>query len=92
MRISGISQKLYKGHKVIKRAILRPNEQACLLLGIYEDLIPQPTFAIECASSRQPGLKASLVRVDDKGDYRLSYYLQNHSDDECEVIVTEKEV
>ncbi|HEX6258804.1 MAG TPA: hypothetical protein VFZ48_04965 [Candidatus Saccharimonadales bacterium] len=90
MHRSGLSQKLYSSQRVIRRAVLRPKESISLLLGVYEDLIPQPSFSIQANGSLK-GIRADLVRIDERGDYRLSYRLQNTSDEEREVIVTEKD-
>ncbi|HYG84097.1 MAG TPA: hypothetical protein VD907_04410 [Verrucomicrobiae bacterium] len=77
--------------EVIERTVLRPREQATVLLGVYEDLIPQPNFMVEskAAKAATVHLKANLVRVNSHGDYRLSYFLENNSDSPVEVTIRE---
>ena len=61
-------------------------EMASLVVGIYEDDFPQPDFHIE-VTPQTVALNSTLVRVDDNGEYKLTYHFQNFQDRPCKVSV-----
>lgn len=56
-------------------------------VGIYEGRIPTPSFTVSTEPDISDQLSAKLERSDDSGDYSLEYFLQNFSDQDCEVTV-----
>lgn len=71
---------LTAGHfKVIGEFTLGPHEEAQFFVGIYENVIPQPLLLIEYKPNNEGHILASLVRIDNEGDYSLTYHLENTS-------------
>jgi hypothetical protein len=58
-----------------------------LHVGIYERGIPIPKLTVSTEPDIGDLLSAKLERNDDNGDYTLEYFLQNFSDQDCEVTV-----
>jgi hypothetical protein len=73
-------------NEIVVRLELRPNETVSTIIGFFEDSYPQPDYHIE-VEPKDAIVSAALVRVDDKGEYKLVYHLQNIHDIPCKVIV-----
>ncbi|MGF7229509.1 MAG: hypothetical protein ACQR33_06050 [Candidatus Saccharibacteria bacterium] len=72
--------------EIIGRARVEPGEMSSLVLGVYENDFPQPEFHLE-VSPRNASVSASLIRIDDGGEYKLSYHFQNFQSIACTVTV-----
>lgn len=57
-----------------------------LTVGIYEESIPQPHFHVEVYPQTIP-VSSTLVRIDEGGEYKLTYHFQNFQDQPCKVSV-----
>lgn len=65
---------------------LDSGDMASLIVGIYEYDLPQPDFHIT-VEPETVAISSTLVRVDDNGEYKLTYHFQNFQDSSCKVTV-----
>jgi len=72
--------------EIIGRSIVESGEMTSLVIGVYEDDYPQPDFHLE-VSPKGAQVSATLVRVDDNGEYKLTYHLQNFSNQQANVTI-----
>lgn len=61
-------------------------EMSSMVLGIYEETFPEPEFHID-VEPKNASVNASLVRIDDGAEYRLTYNFQNFQSKPCRVTV-----
>ena len=73
-------------YEVLGRVSLDSGDMASLTVGIFENDYPQPDFHIE-VEPQTVAVSSSLVRVDDNGEYKLTYHFQNFQDKSCVVTV-----
>lgn len=76
---------------VIDEVIIKPRGLKKVFIGIYEENIPIPRFLIKSEPNAGELLSAKLVRKDENGEYSLTYFLQNYSDQTCRVSIVEGE-
>lgn len=69
------------------RVIIKAHGFERLHVGIYEQGISVPKFIVSTEPDISEQLSAELERHDDNGDYMLEYFLQNFSEQDCEVTV-----
>lgn len=69
---------------VFASGVIAPGETTEVVIGMYEDSMPEPVIALAPESKE---LEASLVRQQDKGDYTLIYRLANHGQMPLDVAV-----
>lgn len=72
--------------ELIGTVLVDSGDMASLVVGIYEQDFPQPEFHIE-VTPKTVAISSSLVRVDDGGEYKLTYHFQNFQDQPCKVTV-----
>lgn len=65
---------------------LDSGDMTSLVVGIYEKVLPQPDFHIT-VEPETVAISSTLVRVDDNGEYKLTYHFQNFQDSPCKVTV-----
>lgn len=73
-------------YEVIGKVSLDSGDMASLPVGIYENDFPQPDFHIE-VEPQTVAVNSTLVRVDDNGEYKLTYHFQNFQDKPCVITV-----
>lgn len=56
---------------------LDPHEEAQFIVGLYENAIPQPLLQVVYRPQNNGQITASLVRIDNEGDYALTYHFIN---------------
>jgi|GEM_PF-5606919 len=56
---------------------IKPHEEIHFLVGMYENAIPQPLLRLKYKPDNKGDIIASLVRIEDEGDYSLVYHLRN---------------
>jgi len=56
---------------------INPHEEIHFFVGMYESVIPQPSLRLTFTPDNQGDVLASLVRIEDEGDYSLVYYFHN---------------
>jgi hypothetical protein len=61
-------------------------EMSSLVVGIFEDTFPEPEFHID-VTPKNASVNASLVRIDDGAEYKLTYNFQNFQSEPCTVTV-----
>jgi hypothetical protein len=71
---------------LIGKVHLESGEMSSLVVGIFEQDFPQPTLHLEVAPNNV-AISSWLVRVEDNGEYKLTYHFQNFQDQPCEVTV-----
>lgn len=71
---------------IIGRLTVESGEMASMVVGFYEGDFPQPNFHIE-VSPKSGAVSTTLVRTDDKGEYKLTYHFQNFQPEACRVII-----
>ncbi|HSW74529.1 MAG TPA: hypothetical protein VLG16_01535 [Candidatus Saccharimonadales bacterium] len=74
------------GSDIIGRVFVDSGEMTSMVVGIYEDSYPEPSFHIE-VQPRASVINTSLVRVHEAGEYKLTYHFQNFQDTPCKVTV-----
>jgi hypothetical protein len=72
--------------EVVGQAEVDSGEMSSLVVGIYEDTFPEPEFHID-VEPKNASVNASLVRIDDGAEYRLTYNFQNFQSEPCKVTV-----
>lgn len=75
-----------ESQEVIGQVSLEPGQQSSFVVGIFESPIPQPDVILEL-EPKDCKIDSSLVRADERGDYRLTYYFKNLHSMACTVTV-----
>lgn len=75
-----------ENQEVIGQVSLQPGQQSSFVVGIFESPIPQPSVTLEL-EPKDCKIDSSLVRADERGDYRLTYYFKNLHSMACTVTV-----
>lgn len=64
------------GPPILARATVAPGTTSDLVVGVYENSIPEPDISLEIASQGH-NMEASLERKDGRGEYTLIYHVAN---------------
>lgn len=72
--------------EVIGEMSLEPGQQSSFLVGIYENLIPQPKISFKL-SPKNCKVDSALVRAEEHGDYQLTYHFKNDQSERCTITV-----
>lgn len=72
--------------EVIGQFALEPGQQSSFLVGIFESPIPEPDVSYDL-EPKTCKVDSSLVRADERGDYKLTYYFRNIQTVPCTITV-----
>lgn len=75
-----------KDAELIGETKVDSGEMSSLVVGIFEDTFPEPEFHID-VKPKNASVNASLVRIDDGAEYKLTYNFQNFQSEPCTVTV-----
>lgn len=73
--------------EIIGNVIIKPRRMAKLMVGMYENTMPVPTFHVRVEPAGADAINASLLKFDGDDHYTLVYHFQNYTDSTYRVIV-----
>lgn len=71
---------------VVGKITLKAGEKVEFIVGVYENIIPQPNLELQFHPKRGR-VSALLGRLDGRGDYTLVYNFTNFGRRECEITI-----
>ncbi len=70
---------------------VEPGKTSSLMVGIFEDGIPEPDLALEI-EPKNCTIKSRLVRAKERGEYRLIYHFSALQNVPCQVTVRQQAI
>lgn len=76
---------------VVGSIIVEPGKTSSLIVGIFEDGIPEPDLALE-VEPKDSTITSRLVRAKERGEYRLIYHFNALQNVPCQVTVRQHQL